>query len=77
MLRAETIVLAQVLTVETEAHVIADISWRDPSLSDSVSTLAPMADEGDNGKPDLDAYSSLRSHQPCITTQSYGLGNRG
>jgi len=52
MLRAETIVLAQVLTVETEAHVIADISWRDPSLSDSVSTLAPMADEGDNGKPD-------------------------
>ena len=52
ILRTETIVLAQFLTVETEAHVIADISWRDPSLSDSVSTLAPMADEGDNGKPD-------------------------
>jgi len=52
MLRAETIVLALVLTVETEAQFIADISWRDPSLNDSVSTLAPMADDGDNGKPD-------------------------
>jgi hypothetical protein len=52
VLRAETIVLALVLTVETEAQFIADISWRDPSLNDSVSTLAPMADDGDNGKPD-------------------------